>query len=112
MSESDLTYADLLQIVELVESSAHFAEFHLKVGDIEIDLRKKGAVSHTKIAPEIARTSAQSGEVSDDLSPAQQAPLARPQTPAQYPSGAALVKSPMVGTFYRAPEPGAKPFVE
>jgi acetyl-CoA carboxylase biotin carboxyl carrier protein len=24
----------------------------------------------------------------------------------------AIVKSPIVGTFYRAPEPGAKPFVE
>ncbi len=23
-----------------------------------------------------------------------------------------IVKSPIVGTFYRAPEPGAKPFVE
>src|SRR4030095_15929887 len=29
-----------------------------------------------------------------------------------FPAGAALVRAPMVGTFYRAPAPGAAPFVE
>jgi acetyl-CoA carboxylase biotin carboxyl carrier protein len=46
--------------------------------------------------------------------PAQVAPVAgapeEPETP-EVPAGHA-VKSPMVGTFYRAPSPGAKPFVE
>jgi acetyl-CoA carboxylase biotin carboxyl carrier protein len=28
------------------------------------------------------------------------------------PAGSVVIKSPMVGTFYRSPEPGAKPFVE
>jgi acetyl-CoA carboxylase biotin carboxyl carrier protein len=28
------------------------------------------------------------------------------------PAGTHVIKSPMVGTFYRASEPGAKPFVE
>ena len=32
-------------------------------------------------------------------------------TPAVH-DGLAVVKSPIVGTFYRAPEPGAEPFVE
>ena len=56
------------------------------------------------------------------------APVAAPQTPAQAAAAAAeakavadqaaedggeicIVKSPIVGTFYRAAEPGAKPFV-
>ncbi len=40
------------------------------------------------------------------------APVAAPVAPApQAPSGH-LVKSPMVGTFYRSASPGAKPFVE
>lgn len=29
-----------------------------------------------------------------------------------YPTGSVLITSPMVGTFYRAPEPGAAPFVQ
>ena len=43
MSNGNLSYDELMQIVQFVESSTHFAEFHLKVGDIEIDLRKKSA---------------------------------------------------------------------
>jgi acetyl-CoA carboxylase biotin carboxyl carrier protein len=37
-----------------------------------------------------------------------------PVVPAPVPEAAhgSLVKSPMVGTFYRSPSPGAKPFVE
>jgi len=42
--------------------------------------------------------------------PAAAAPAAAP-VPAAQPSGHTL-KSPMVGTFYRAPSPGAPPFVE
>ena len=41
MSKDHLSYDELMQIAEFVESSTHFTEFHLKVGDIEIDLRKK-----------------------------------------------------------------------
>ncbi len=39
------------------------------------------------------------------------APLAELPAPAEVPAGH-TVKSPMVGTFYRASSPGAKPFVE
>jgi oxaloacetate decarboxylase alpha subunit len=55
---------------------------------------------------------------SSDLppSPASTSPLAIPEpeaAPALRPSnGLVAVESPMVGTFYRAPEPGAPPFVE
>ena len=44
------------------------------------------------------------------------APVLERSTPARpapvIPPGAVTIKSPMVGTFYRAPEPGARPFVE
>ena len=36
----------------------------------------------------------------------------RRSAPPAYPDDAVLIKSPMVGTFYRAPEPGAPPFVD
>jgi len=38
-----LTYDDLLQIVELIKSAESFSEFHLKIGDIELDLRKSNS---------------------------------------------------------------------
>jgi acetyl-CoA carboxylase biotin carboxyl carrier protein len=41
-------------------------------------------------------------------------PVVTPGTPAAAPAAAALkeIKSPMVGTYYRAPEPGAEPYVK
>ena len=40
------------------------------------------------------------------------APAAPPETPAPAAVAARVIKSPMVGTFYRTPSPGAKPFVD
>jgi acetyl-CoA carboxylase biotin carboxyl carrier protein len=117
LSDKNLSYEEILQIVKVFESSSEFSEFHLKYGDIEVDLRKQGA------APAPAR---QSTAVSIDAAPAaavpvpaphkqteapkQAAPAAAPAADA-FPTGACMVKSAMVGTFYRAPEPGAQPFV-
>ena len=111
MSKDNLSYDDVMQIVQFVEASSHFAEFHLKVGDIEIDLRKKSAPGGSP--PAVA-----------NLPPPAPAPAvaAAPPPPAvrhggtvsaaQFAPGSVLVKSPMVGTFYRAPAPGAQPFAE
>lgn len=141
-----MTYQDLLQIIELIKSSSQFGEFHLKMGDLEIDLRRRdggeapastplpAAREDRAVAPAAAPRSAQlpaeapatrqrhghvgGGEIvveptasepgegaGDGSAEARQAPLA-------YPPGAVLIKSPMVGTFYRAPEPGARSFAE
>ena len=40
-AERQLTYDDLLQIVDLIKSSERFSEFRLKVGEIEIELRRR-----------------------------------------------------------------------
>ena len=52
------------------------------------------------------------GEVSLEPAPAAlRVPHAHAET-AELPAGLVLVRAPMVGTFYRSPEPGAPPFVE
>jgi acetyl-CoA carboxylase biotin carboxyl carrier protein len=109
MSAKDFTYQDLLQIVDLIKSSSHFAEFHLKLGDIELDL-KRGASTppETKVAAALAAR-ATAGTAAEPSLPVRPAPRAAPLA---YPEGAVLIKSPMVGTFYQAPEPGAEPFVK
>ncbi|HEY1999865.1 acetyl-CoA carboxylase biotin carboxyl carrier protein [Paraburkholderia sp.] len=43
---------------------------------------------------------------------AAEAPAAAPATPAAVAPQGHVVTSPMVGTFYRAPSPGAEPFVQ
>ena len=120
MGDSNLSYDDLLKIVELVQSSPDFNEFHLKYGDIEVDLRKQGAgaASAGQPAPPVverapAPSSPQSAPAKEktpanaEVVPA----LAAAAAADALPPGAKIIKSPMVGTFYAAPEPGGKPFI-
>jgi acetyl-CoA carboxylase biotin carboxyl carrier protein len=94
--DRELTYEDLLQIVELIKSTSHFSEFRLKVGDIEVSLRRAGGA-----APMQRNDTAE-------------VPVKAPEKTEkrQFPQGVHLVRSPMVGTFYRAPQPGQPAFVE
>ena len=114
MGKEILTYDDLLQIVELIKSAESFSEFHLKIGDIELDLRKSDAGAAAPAAaastpPHVADAAA-SAKLA--LAPADQVAAAPARAAVEVPAGAVAIKSPMVGTFYRSPEPGAKPFVE
>ncbi len=111
MNNSAFSYQDLLQIVDLVKTTTQFSEFHLRVGDIELDIRRGEPAA--KAAP-----AAPAATAPTSVTPAAVVPppttVAEPHrgAPLAYPAGAVLVKSPMVGTYYRAPEPGAHPFVE
>jgi acetyl-CoA carboxylase biotin carboxyl carrier protein len=116
-NRDQLTYEDLLEIVELIKSSAQFSEFHLKVGDIEVDLRRR--TDSGSAQPPAAREThaaaqhhglAGGGELSmEPLAPAPGRRLAHAQ---DWPENSVVVRSPMVGTYYRAPEPGAAAFVQ
>lgn len=104
VAKDALTYEDLLRIVELVKSTTQFSEFRLKVGEIEVEFRRKrddgpeAGTEPTIPTPENA---------------AVVAPLARAGAPTRsWPEHWVVVRSPMVGTFYRAPAPGAPAFVE
>jgi acetyl-CoA carboxylase biotin carboxyl carrier protein len=124
VSERELSYADLRQIVEAFELSAEFSELHIKYGDIEVDLRKHGAAPESAStrpiaanAPAPAAAALRAGvppeaKGAEEIDAALPALLSPPVSTAAFPSGAHIVKSPMVGTFYCAPEPGATPFVE
>ena len=114
MSAAGFSYQDLLQIVDLIKTSEQFDQFHLKVGDIELDIRRGGATPAA--APAAAPATAHRLPTSAATAPAAPPPAAATEphrsAPLAFPAGSVLVKSPMVGTFYRAPEPGAHPFVE
>jgi acetyl-CoA carboxylase biotin carboxyl carrier protein len=100
MTERNLSYEDLMQIVELVCTTSQFSEFRLKIGDIEVSLKRaNGAV---RPAPMPQETPVR-----------EQAPAARREKEqVSYSADLHLVRSPMVGTFYRAAAPDQPPFVE
>jgi len=100
--ENRLTYDDLLRVLDVIKASEQFSEVRVKVGDMEISLRRgAGDPGEAPLAP------------SSPTAPPV-APVARPAHGAAeaFPEGSILIRSPMVGVVYRAPEPGAKPFVE
>jgi len=109
LAHEQLSYDDLLRIVELIKSSEQFSEFRLKVGDIEVELRRRNPAGTP--APRPASAPTVGSAAIPAVVTAAEASLRTDMTPT-WPEGAHVIRSPMVGTFYRAPEPGAKPFVE
>jgi len=109
LAQEQLTYDDLLRIVELIKSSEQFSEFRLKVGEIEVELRRHNASGAPRPTPPRTPQIAASDVTAEPVA----ASMSRhADASATWPAGAHVIRSPMVGTFYRAPEPGAKPFVE
>lgn len=97
MAERNLTYDDLVQIVELVKSTSQFSEFRLKVGEIEVSLKR--ANGEARPMPAVQRSTLEA-----------QAPAEKRAVSVS--ENLHAVKAPMVGTFYRAPAPDKPPFVE
>ena len=110
MSEPKLTQQDVQEILNLVESAAHVVDFSLKYGDVEVRISRRDPAEGMQPAAVHAVPAAPARA---DL-PA--APAGTPKASATkapgVPPGMVAIKAPMVGTFYRAPAPGAAPFVE
>jgi len=123
-------FNELKSLLEWVNQSGDIEELSIKYGDIELALSKTpGGLSHLKAAPAAAPAPAPAApEAPKAEAPAPEpapAPAAAP-APAEAPkeeapkaeaapassSNGVEVKSPMVGTFYAAPKPGADPFVK
>ncbi|MGD0831103.1 MAG: acetyl-CoA carboxylase biotin carboxyl carrier protein [Terracidiphilus sp.] len=106
---------DLKQLIEFLKEY-QVAEFDLDRGDLKIRLKfsqPEGAASLAEMARLLASARPAAGSVAvPDGTPAQSAPVAPAAAPVADPNaGLHLVKSPMVGTFYGSPSPGAGPFV-
>ena len=109
-----LTSADVAEIMKLVEQSS-FDELTLEMDGIKLTLRRGAASNGAAGAPHVDAAVGVSG--AEAPSSAGGAPSAAAAAPA---AGAAPVTdpnvkdvpAPLLGTFYRAPKPGAPPFVE
>jgi acetyl-CoA carboxylase biotin carboxyl carrier protein len=118
----ELSHEDVLNILKIIDSSS-LEELHLEIGDFKLIVRKRAAgatpVTESDDGGAVARPAApvpawpEGGEGSVVLQGVEQAARAsdaRVARPVR--EGDVQVKAPMVGTFYRAPAPGAPPFVE
>jgi acetyl-CoA carboxylase biotin carboxyl carrier protein len=104
-----MTLDEIKQILEMMREH-ELAEFELERDDFKLRLRKNAGGQWAAPVPQMNFMPA--------AAPAA-APVAAPPavgepvlTAANEDIDLTIVKSPIVGTFYRAPEPGAKPFVD
>lgn len=103
----------LKKLIELVEESG-IAELEIAEGEEKVRISKAGSSSapgYTWMMP--MQTGAMPVSQGQSQSPADSAPAhcEVSEAKAALPDGH-VVKSPMVGTFYRASSPGASPFIE
>ncbi len=97
----------LKTLIELVENSG-IAELEIEEGEERVRItRAVATAAHPMVIQAPAPAPLQTAVAAPAAAPAAPLPAATPPEPEGH-----LVKSPMVGTFYRAASPGAKAFVE
>jgi acetyl-CoA carboxylase biotin carboxyl carrier protein len=102
-----MTLDEIKQLIDFIRER-ELSEFELERKDFKLRI-KSGSVVHV-VPPPAAPT----GPVAAPAPAASAAPPAAVDAPVADEAGEdlAIVTSPIVGTFYRAAEPGAKPFVD
>ncbi|MDQ0286561.1 oxaloacetate decarboxylase alpha subunit [Desulfofundulus luciae] len=102
--EGSMNLEEIKELIKLIDQTA-IAELSLESAGVKVAIRKAGAQG-TMPAP--------AGDDSPGPPPARE--TAAPPAPAPKknvdPTGLAVIRAPMVGTFYRAPAPDAPPFVQ
>jgi acetyl-CoA carboxylase biotin carboxyl carrier protein len=98
---------DVRSILDLVREH-DLAEFELERDGLKLRIRKAGAREAASAAAPVAAVPLPS------IPPAPAAPSTGPEPPSDTAIGVdlAVITSPIVGTFYRSSEPGARPFAE
>lgn len=97
----------LKTLIDLVSESS-ISELEITEADGKVRIVKGGAGGVVTMAPMLAPQ-----QVVAQAMPAAVAPATAVAAPAEPPAETGhIVKSPMVGTFYRASSPGAKPFAD
>ncbi len=112
-----LTHEDVRQILAILDESG-YEELRIEFGDFKLELLRHGDSSdgqriRSSDKPEEKQVSQQPPNISDKQTIASTA-LALPKAGQKeaIPEGVVAVIAPMLGTCYRAPSPGAKPFIE
>lgn len=100
----DITSRDIVSILKLIQELG-YRRFRLQHGDLVLEVDAEGgrAMDGSSVAP----TAFASGPAAAEATARPIASAERPPT-----AGAVAIRAPMTGTFYRAPSPGAAPFVE
>ncbi|MDE0459834.1 MAG: acetyl-CoA carboxylase biotin carboxyl carrier protein [Chromatiales bacterium] len=113
-----LTHSDIAEIIRLVDQST-LDEFTVEVGDLTVEVRRKGAAAAVASATPAPAAPAVSPALPAPVPPTPPVPAAPAPESAPAAAGEPIlgegqvaVRSPMVGTFYRRPSPDEPPYVD
>ncbi len=95
------------KLLELLEETS-IAEIEIHEGEESVRITRVSTTQQTVIQAPVTQPEAPTPQPAPAPSAGEAAPTAAPEEEIK----GHIVRSPMVGTFYRAPAPGAKPFVE
>ena len=100
----------LKKLIDLVQESG-IAELEITEGEEKVRITRSGGASVTPASAAVPVSGALAAHAVPQPPKTASASAEAPQGPPPESAGH-VMKSPMVGTFYRAPSPDAKPFVE
>ncbi|WP_425050147.1 acetyl-CoA carboxylase biotin carboxyl carrier protein [Psychromarinibacter sp. S121] len=100
-----LTRSDIDDILRMIDGS-DFDELRLEMGDLKLELRRRGAPAP---APTASTTAPEPPATPATPSVPEPAAVTAPVVAS---GGGSEVPAPLLGTFYRAAKPGADPFVQ
>lgn len=102
---------ELQKLLHILEEK-QITEFELEEQGVKLRIRKGGA-NHVPPAPQMANPALSAALAAASALPPATAPASPSPAPApQEEPGLLVVKSPIVGTFYRSPDPNSPSFVE
>lgn len=108
-----LSTDDVLTILRFIEES-DYEEFQLEFDGTKLLVRKTAGAAH-ELPDSSAAATAVTAATARDTSHVEARPEAGASSGREreaVPAGLHAIRAPMVGTFYRAPAPGAPPFVD
>ena len=107
----NLTHDDVQEILRLLDASP-FDELILETDRFKLTLRRSGAGGWTQERRTLRPAHLSGGSASPAATP-QSVQASMPASPAPAPPADVIeIRPPIMGTFYRAAQPGAAPFVE
>lgn len=107
----DLTHKDVQDIIKMIDAAEHLNEIELALGGFRLHVVRNPAANSPAPSLHSAPLPRQAQAAPARITPAAAAgPI--PTADVVVPEGVIAIRAPMLGTFYRAPAPNEKPFVE
>lgn len=103
-----LTHQDVREILSMIDAAEHLNEIELVMGGFRLHVVRNGAGGGT-VQRATPVPVAQPVSAPAIASPK---PVASTSAAEAVPPGIVAIRAPMLGTFYRAPAPNERPFVE